>query len=211
MQVQGSIATVLSNIKTVLHSFSNRTRLPTSKNSGSEEKDAEFGPIRTSTVYNLDIPDSHSLEESYSVNRIVWTCFAILSRASVLQSQEEDAIVDKSIIDLICDCSDDDKLIALLDPFVWHVERRNVHLTGPLSDRLLKRIENPLKTCQYSRSGSLCLASVKLLTSTICIWLTPNPSSSLDGKPRLLVQWLIANLKAEDWSIRDSIVRLFDH
>lgn len=212
MQVQDSVASVLSNIKTVLHSFSNRTRLPTGKSSGSEEKDAEFGPIRTSTVYNLDIPDSRSLEESYGVRRIVWTCFAILSRASVLQSQEEDAIVDRSIIDLICNCSDDDKLIALLDPFVWHVERRNIRLTGPILDRLLERIENPLKTYQYSRSVNLCLASVKLLSSTIRIWLTPSPSSSsLDGKIRLLVQWLIANLKAEDWSIRDSIVRLFDH
>lgn len=150
MQAQDSVATVLSNIKTVLHSFSKRTRLPTSKSFGSEEKDVEFGPIRTSTSYSLDIPDSRSLEESYGVCKIVRTCLDILSRASVLQSQEEDAIVDRSIIDLICDCSDDDKLIALLDPFVWHVDRRNIRLTGTLLDRLLKRIENPLKTYQYS-------------------------------------------------------------
>lgn len=129
------------NIRTVLHSFSNRKRLWTGKSSGSEEKDVEFGPIRTFTAYNLDIPDSHNLEESYGVRRIAWTCFAIRSRVSVLESHEENAIVDSSIIDLICDCSDDDKLIALLEPFVWHVERRNIHLTGPVLDCLLKRIE----------------------------------------------------------------------
>lgn len=198
----------------MLKTFANGTKLPTSKgllHHGLDEKDFDFGPIRTSTNYAIDLPTSRSLEESHGIRRIVWLCCDILSRAAVLQSQGGDVATDKSIIDLVCDCVDDDRFIVILTPLLWNAKRKNIRITGSIIDRILQRIEKPLMSYRHSRSTDLCLASVNLLTSTIHVWLASNTSSSeLSGKIRTLVRWLIGSLKTGDWKTRDSVVRFFD-
>ena len=142
--------------------------------------------------------------------KLVWISLTLLLRSTLLQSQGGDASTDKLIIDLICGCSDDEKFIEVLVPFLWHVRQKDARLTGLSVDRILQCIEAPLMSYTHSRSNLLSMASVDLLISTIPVWLVPNPSPDLSNKIRVLVQWLIRSMKTADWRSRDAVARFID-
>lgn len=170
----------------------------------------EFGPIQSTS--ETSAVSGINANEKTLFHGLVQICIQILSRAVVLQSPGRNRSNDKELIDLLCECENDEIFQALLDPFLLCVHRRDLYITPSSLDHLLTRIEGPLMSYKHGHSHRMHGLSIKLLDATSHIWLQKHSLiPDLGSKVRALFQWLASSLKEgklRSWSTRDAFLNL---
>lgn len=133
--------------------------------------------------------------------------------AQMLQTAEGESVRDKSLNEMVCDCVRE-RLHIVLDPFIRHVQMKNIHLGISTLERLLGRLEKLLEPHEFSRSEAAHLIAIRILIASSHLWVREladdcNVVSMVED----LLEWLTTSFlkdKTGSWIVRDALVRLFD-
>ncbi|KAI5119125.1 hypothetical protein M0805_005731 [Coniferiporia weirii] len=211
--VQDAIAAVLDSLKQILNTLVKDQGQPSNKHSShlmDDERDG-FGPIRTTNSPAADL--GRTLDDRNVAKRVIVTCVDIIAQIPVTQPSGGKVTRDRSLIDIVCDCDDDDRFLVVLEPVLRNVQQQHIPLTVSALDRLLMRIERPLMSYKHGRSNVLHIAAIHLLDATSYIWLQQSLSSSEPVKKiRTLIQWSATSLSENIlcWHARDALCRFLD-
>ena len=144
---------------------------------------------------------------------MVRMCVEFIALAPVLRSSDGQISRDKTLIDLVCNCTDVERFKLLLKPLLWHVERHNIRLTPSNVDDLLSCIEEPLISYNYGCSDDLHISVIRLLFATAHLWLQSSFPAETAAKVRTVMNWLASSLKNGtlcSWRTRDMLCRFGD-
>ncbi|THH11332.1 hypothetical protein EW145_g727 [Phellinidium pouzarii] len=206
--VQDALAAVLESLKKTLkvHAADQHQALDQLTPLVDDDKDG-FGPIRTTNTPVIDA--NRAVDDRSAAKSIVCTCIDTIALAPVLQFSEGEVTRDRSLIDIVCGCDNDDTFQVVLEPFLRHVQQQNIGLTIANLDKLLTRIERPMMSYRYGRSDALHIAAIHLLDATLPVWLQKLPSSAATSDMVVtIVVWLVTNLR-EDLSNYEHMLTRF--
>ena len=217
-QIQETLSIALDNIRKSVQHFAsgqNSTRDTPRKSNNMEiddDKD-DFAPIRTGATASTPAPSSPLSLNQVITDRAMPLFINILLMAQLLQSPEGEPFRDKSTTDIVCNCVRE-RLHILLDPFVQHVEEKNIRFGVSSLERLLENLGKILTKYAFSRSETTHGMVLRLLHSSSHMWAqATTDDSKVSDMVAELLSWLVSTFregKIGSWVTRDLLVQLLD-
>ncbi|TDL15654.1 hypothetical protein BD410DRAFT_902474 [Rickenella mellea] len=213
--VQDAFTTVLSVYKSLIQAIATDSTSHRTKSDSmviDNDKD-DFGPIRTTPIAPSSEATQKAAKHGPHTQKVTSLLIDVLALAPVRQSTNSGPTRNKPLTDVVCDC-DEKSLESLWQPFFDHVRQKHLYVSSQTLQRFLDRMETFLMTYAHSRSESVQLLTIRLLSSTTHLWLQEQgEDTELSNSVRALCFWFTdmqKNKRIRSWRIRDSLCHFYD-